>query len=89
MHEIKFRGRDGEFNVAKFSKLEYDHLFFFIFLYISMIAALIIPYFKHIFWSFGLFMSDASIPLQKLALAILGIVLPFIGWLHGIYLYFV
>lgn len=46
-------------------------------------------FFTHLFWIFETFMSEAGITFGQFVLAAIGVFLPPIGILHGIYLWFV
>lgn len=59
--------------------------YFTIILGITFIAS----YLTHIFWVFGLAMSEASINAMQVVVAIFGTIIPPLGLIHGFYLWIV
>lgn len=53
-------------------------------LFLTAIAAFL----RHCWWTLTLFMSDAPLTAGKAGIAILGIVMPPLGALHGVWLWF-
>lgn len=54
----------------------------------AAILATVAAYITHLFWIISLLMSDVSVPAGKVIIAIVGLLVPPLGCVHGFWLWF-